>query len=56
MEIKIIHKKDTMYINQISGYGSIVDINEFEMNTNKVKKQTTDFTLQFIAGHYYFPE
>lgn len=43
MEIKIIHKKDTMYINQISGYGSIVDINEFEMNTNKVEKQTEKY-------------
>ncbi len=55
LEIKIIHKNDTMYICQPSGIGSgeyrkIID-NSF------VKEVTipSDFTLQFKAGHYYFP-
>jgi hypothetical protein len=51
LEIKIIHKNDTMYICQSSGRGSFRSI-DFQ---GKPIKQTPDYTLQFIAGHYYFP-
>ena len=51
LEIKIIHKKDTMYITQSSGTGSFWSI-DFQ---GKPIKPTPDYTLQFIAGHYYFP-
>jgi len=53
LEIKIVYKKDTMYICQSSGIGSFSnDINFFQ---DKPIKRTPDFTLQFIKGHYYFP-
>jgi hypothetical protein len=51
LEIKIIHKKDTMYICQSSGIGSFRSIDV----QGKPIKPTPDFTLQFVAGHYYFP-
>ncbi|WP_123962711.1 hypothetical protein [Chryseobacterium sp. 5_R23647] len=47
-EIKIIYKKDTMHISQPSGYGSLSMFRDFG-------ETTADYTLQFIAGHYYFP-
>lgn len=57
LEIKIIHKKDTMYICQPSGTGSTstewLEINNIKSGHQIIPK--TDFTLQFIAGHYYFP-
>lgn len=53
LEIKIIHKKDTMYICQSSGTGSFwSDVNLLVLG--KKSKSTPDFTLQFIAGHYFF--
>lgn len=58
LEIKIIHKKDTMYIRQPSGIGSKrvewLDINGIKSGHKIIPK--TDFTLRFIAGHYYFPK
>lgn len=57
LEIKIIHKKDTMYLNQITGVGSGVE--RFRLpNTNETDKTelASDFTLKFIAGHYHFPD
>lgn len=51
LEIKIIHKKDTMYICQPSGTGSFRSTD----SQGKPIKPTPDFILQFIAGHYYFP-
>lgn len=51
LEIKIIHEKDTMHICQNSGTGSIERI-DFRGITEKLEP---DFTLRFIAGHYYFP-
>lgn len=41
LEIKIIHKKDTMFICQPTASGGYRGI---------------DFTLQYIPGHYYFPK
>lgn len=58
LEIKIIHKKDTMLISQPSGTGSgdkeIIEINGGE----KIReiKPPADFILQFIPGHYFFPD
>lgn len=51
LEIKIIHGKDTMYICQSTGTGSIRSI-DFQGKPTELKP---DFTFQFIAGHYYFP-
>jgi hypothetical protein len=41
LEIRIIHRKDTMFICQSSGIGHLLGSN-------------SDFTLRFKAGHYYF--
>ncbi len=54
LEIKIIHKKDTMYICQPSGQGSLLEI-EIDFQGKKPLRPKADFTLQFIPGHYYFP-
>lgn len=51
LEIKIIHKKDTMFICQPSGTGSI---GEWTVEGKKLINKS-DFTLPFQAGHYYFP-
>jgi len=51
LEIKIIHKKDTMSICQPSGTGSI---GEWTVEGKKLINES-DFTLPFQAGHYYFP-
>lgn len=51
LEIKIIYKKDTMFICQPSGTGGINN-NEY---TYKSSLPSPDFTLEFIAGHYFFP-
>ena len=55
LEIKIIHKKDTMYICQSSGTGSFFTKYDFDYRQNETQKQMSDFTLQFVAGHYFFP-
>lgn len=47
LEIKIIYKKDTMFINQPTGNGSF---------GNEILENGTDAELTFIPGHYYFPE
>ena len=51
LEIKIIHKKDTMFICQSTGTGSSV----IEKLRGKPIKSKSDFTLQFIKGYYFFP-
>ncbi len=51
LEIKIIHKKDTMYIYQSSGAGSFW-IKDFQ---GKPTEPSPDFTFRFIGGHYFFP-
>ena len=51
LEIKIIHKKDTMFICQSTGTGSFL-----KNVRDKPIKQNPDFTLQFIKGHYFFPK
>ncbi|WP_306351421.1 hypothetical protein [Flavobacterium sp. '19STA2R22 D10 B1'] len=51
LEIKIIHQKDTLYLNQATGKGSGFDL----YISSKETKTASDFTLQFIPGHYYFP-
>lgn len=54
LEIKIIHKKDTMLISQPSGIGSG---NMEWTEINGVKKiRPADFVLPFIPGHYFFPD
>lgn len=50
LEIKIVHKKDTMYICQASGEGS------FWGKYSKPLGLKPDFTLQFLSGHYFFPK
>lgn len=57
LEIKIIHKKDTMYLNQTTGSGSRIFENMIFNNRKEVvkAKPDSDYTLQFIAGRYYFP-
>ncbi|RYD98668.1 MAG: hypothetical protein EOP54_06790, partial [Sphingobacteriales bacterium] len=50
LEIKIIHKKDTMYICQPSGRGSFGD------KYGKSLAIASDFKLQFISGHHFFPK
>jgi len=55
LEIKIIHKKDTMYICQASGTGSFFTKYDFDDRQYETQRQTPDFTLQFVAGHYFFP-
>lgn len=57
LEIKIIHKKDTMFFNQITGVGSGVE--RFRLPNKKETDHmelASDYTLQFIAGHYHFPD
>lgn len=51
LQIKIIHRKDTMYICQPTGTGS------FQSTSRKQKaaEQPPDLSLQFVAGHYFFP-
>lgn len=55
LEIKIIHKKDTMFICQASGTGSFFSKYDFDNRQYETQRQTPDFTLQFVAGHYFFP-
>lgn len=55
LEIKIIHKKDTMFICQASGTGSFFTKYDFDNRQYETQRQTPDFTLQFVAGHYFFP-
>jgi len=55
LEIKLIHKRDTMYICQASGRGSFGE-NGFWNGADIKPKNSSDFTLQFIAGRYYFPD
>lgn len=55
LEIKIIHKKDTMFICQTSGTGSFFSKYDFDNRQYETQRQTSDFTLQFVAGHYFFP-
>lgn len=56
LEIKIIHKKDTMFISQSSGKES-GEMEWVEVNgVYKNQKRPADFTLQFIPGHYFFPD
>lgn len=56
LEIKIIHKKDTMFISQPSGKGS-GEMEWVEVNgVYKNQKRPADFILQFIPGHYFFPD
>lgn len=55
LEIKIIHKKDTMYICQPSGTGSFTGAVRFKDEYDNSIEIAPDFTLQFIAGHYFFP-
>lgn len=50
LEIKIIHKKDTMYICQTSGEGSFWD------KYSKPLGLKPDYTFKFLAGHYFFPK
>lgn len=57
LEIKIIHKKDTMYLNQTTGSGSGI-VSKFRLSDkNKDMKADlpSDYTLQFLPGHYHFP-
>src|SRR5690606_13720813 len=51
LEIKIIHKKDTMYVCQTSRTGSFYGL-YFQ---GKPSKPSPDLTFQFIAGRYFFP-
>jgi len=57
LEIKIIHQRDTMYLNQTTGIGSgfsgRLQING--QNAGEEGQPTSDYTLQFIGGRYYFP-
>lgn len=46
LQIKIIYKKDTMFIMQPTGKGSF---------GNEILKNGTDAELTFIPGYYYFP-
>ena len=55
LEIKIIHKNDTMYICQSSGSGSFSYWENTDLQTERPIELKADYTLQFIAGHYYFP-
>lgn len=56
LEIKIIHKKDTMYICQPSAIGSkSIEWLDYGRKIGYETVPKTDLTLQFIAGHYYFP-
>ncbi|WP_300487947.1 hypothetical protein [Flavobacterium sp.] len=57
LEIKIIHQRDTMYLNQTTGMGSGFS-ERLRINGQKDSEDTkpaSDYTLQFIGGHYYFP-
>ncbi|MDD2984055.1 MAG: hypothetical protein PHQ74_11785 [Crocinitomicaceae bacterium] len=55
LEIKIIHKKDTLFISQVSGIGS-GEMRRVEVNgVYEEQKVPADFILQFIPGHYFFP-
>lgn len=59
VEIKIIHKKDTLFINQSTGTGSTKIIYETSETGSRFGKRelfVTDKTIKFIPGHYYFPE
>ncbi|HRB72558.1 MAG TPA: hypothetical protein PK776_12000 [Flavobacterium sp.] len=57
LEIKIIHQKDTMYLNQTTGIGSGISerLQIYGQNANEKSKPASDYTLQFIGGRYYFP-
>lgn len=56
IEIRIIHKTDTLFISQSSGTGS-GEMERIEVNgVYKNQKRPADFTLQFIPGHYFFPD
>lgn len=51
LSIRIIHKKDTMYLNQPTGSGGLgIFITPHEAETEDLRT-----TLQFVPGHYYFP-
>lgn len=54
LEIKIIYKKDTMIICQPSGTGGILE--SWDLQDKLVEKPKADYTLPFLAGHYYFPD
>jgi len=54
LEIKIIHKKDTMYLCQSSGTGSFGAI-IIGLRNGEPPRPPADYTLSFKAGHYYFP-
>lgn len=55
LEIKIIHKKDTMYICQPSGIGSFGGWKIIDIQSKEPTKPEADFMLPFKPGHYYFP-
>lgn len=57
LEIKIIHQKDTMYLNQTTGIGSGFS-ERLRINGQKDSEDTnpaSDYSLRFIGGRYYFP-
>lgn len=56
LEIKIIHKKDTLFISQSSGVGSGDSAWITVDGVYKYQRRPADFTLQFIPGHYFFPD
>jgi len=57
LEIKIIHQKDTMYLNQTTGMGSGFSerLRRNGQNDSEDAKPASDYALQFIGGRYYFP-
>ena len=58
LEIQIIRKKDTMFLNQPTGKGSTVvyiEKNTLGKTYNRRVPITPDRTLKFIPGYYYFP-
>lgn len=54
MNIKIIYKKDTMFICQPSGIGSIFETADFQ--DESIESPKADYILPFVSGHYYFPD
>lgn len=54
LEIKIIHKNDTMYLCQASGTGSY-GATIMGLQNQETSRPPADYTLPFKAGHYYFP-
>ncbi|RQO30018.1 hypothetical protein DBR32_14020 [Taibaiella sp. KBW10] len=52
VSIKIAYKKDTMYLNQPTGKGTLC----FNTLNGQKSSPVPDRRLQFIPGHYYFPK